>query len=710
MVQIISMKRQFLSALFIFLAFSVFAQEKKTLSIEDVSINPSLYPRGLSQLSWLNDRDAYAYAEGSALKIFDAESGNEQESIALDALNELLEKGGYEELKRLPSIQWENDKRISFQHGRQVFSADRELSKLKLEFELAEGAANLEYNLKGEANYSYTMENKLYVNGAEVGAGSEDVVFGQAVHRYEFGIGKGTFWSPDGQQVAFYRNDQSGVADYPMLSVREPIVQPYDVKYPMAGTENELVNVGVYHTEKKRVVYLETGDEDQYLTNISWDPNGKYVYVAVLNRGQDHLKWQQFDVSNGKLRRTLFEEKSETFVEPLDPLYFIPGNPNEFLWISWRDGFHHIYRFNTQGELLKQLTKGDYEITGLIGFSGDGKKVFFTSTKESPLEQRIYCVSTKGGGIREVSEGKGQHSGMVSPSGAYLIDRYSNPEVPTRIQLCSEKGKVVRVLKTATNPLDEYEQNTIELGSFEANGNELYYRIIKPYNFDPAKKYPVIQYVYGGPHAQMVRESWMGGASMFLHYMAQQGYVVFTVDNRGSDNRGAAFEQCTHRQLGTLEIEDQLSGLDFIKSKDYVDTARVGVHGWSYGGFMTTSLMLRTPNAFKVGVCGGPVINWAYYEIMYTERYMDTPEENPDGYDKNNLLNYVNNLKGRLLIVHGADDDVVLWQHSLAFVDKCVDEGVLFDYFVYPGHKHHVRGVDRVHLQKYMADYFIRNL
>ncbi|MBI1184815.1 prolyl oligopeptidase family serine peptidase [bacterium] len=686
------------------------AQDKKLLTIEDVSVNYSLYPRELSQIQWIPESDWYAFAKDEVMMVKEA-SGKDKFSFSLQDMNAALPEG-VDKLKHLPGITFQSTAVFTFSHNNAYYKANTSGDlKFELLFKTEPEAANVEFDVES-GNYSYTVNDDLYVNGKKINTTEKGIAYGQTVHRNEFGIYKGTFWSKDYEKMAFYKNDQRAVSDYPLLDITKPVAEVNMIKYPMAGQANEVVRLGVYNVADGNTVYMQTGDADQYLTNISWDPNGKYIYIGVLNRDQNHLQWQKYDASSGKLIKTLFEEKSESFVEPLNVLYFNPKAENEFLWTTWRDGFTHLYRYNTDGQLLNQVTNGAFEVTDFVGFDESGKYIYYLSTEESPLERQLYRISVKGGKASRITEARGQHFIRMSDKGNYIIDSYSSRFVAREMLMLSSKGKEMHKLLQVEDPLNAYVKTGVEFGTIKAadGQTELYYRIIKPHDFDPSKKYPVIQYVYGGPHAQMIGETWMGNASLFLHYLAQQGYIVFTVDGRGSDNRGAAFEQATFRQLGTLEIADQLAGLEFIKSQHYVDNERIGVHGWSFGGFMTTGLMLRAPGAFKVGVCGGPVIDWKYYEIMYTERYMDTPQDNPDGYKTASLLNYVENLQGKLLIVQGADDDVVVWQHSLVFIDECVSKAVLFDYFPYPGHKHHVRGNDRIHLQKYMAQYFMDNL
>ena len=501
------------------------------------------------------------------------------------------------------------------------------------------------------------------------------------------------------------------VTNYPLVDIDKRVAEVENTRYPMAGMTSEEVTLGVYDLKKQVTIFMKTGEPvDQYLTSISWAPDNQSIYIGVLNRDQNHLKLNQYDASTGDFIQTLFEEKHDKYVEPEHPMYFNPNNPEQFIWMSERDGYDHLYLYNTSGELIKQLTSGKWVVTGFEGFF-DNDLVYFTSTKESPMQQNIYSVSLEGGDIKRVSPDHGSHTANVSKSGKYVIDSYSNTDHGRRYVVLNAKGKELRTIKEENKILDDYKLGEMEMLTLKAeDGTDLYCRLIKPIDFDASKKYPVIVYVYGGPHAQLVTDSWLGGAGLFLNFLAQQGFVVFTVDNRGSANRGRDFEQAIFRNLGDAEIADQMTGVEYLKTLPFVDADRIGVNGWSYGGFMTTSLMVRQPETFKVGVCGGPVIDWQYYEVMYGERYMDTPETNPEGYKKSNVLEYVDNLEGKLLVIHGTSDPTVVWQHSLLLVQEAIKKGKLMDYFVYPGHGHGVRGADRVHLNKNMFTYFKENL
>jgi len=416
-------------------------------------------------------------------------------------------------------------------------------------------------------------------------------------------------------------------------------------------------------------------------------------------------------VLSGELEQTLFEEKSDKYVEPEHTLHFPASNPGQFIWFSERDGYQHLYLYNTDGTLVRQLTRGEWVVTNLLGTDPKGTKAFILATKNSPLNEDIFSVDLKNGKLTSLSLNTGVHSPIVSPDYRYFIDIFSDTLVCREYDVMDTKGKVLQVISRSDNPLDEYMVCKSQIMKLYAeDSTELYAQIILPPDFRPENKYPVIVYVYGGPHAQLINNTWLGGTSLFNYYLAQQGFIIFTLDNRGSGNRGLDFEQAVFRNLGTLETSDQMAGVKYLKSLPYVDPERIGVQGWSYGGFMTISLMLREPDVFKVGVCGGPVTDWKYYEVMYGERYMDTPEENPDGYKEASLLERAADLKGDLLVIHGTADPTVVWQQSLALMKRFIEEGKLVDYFVYPGQGHGVGGKDRIHLNRKIEKYFTDHL
>ena len=570
---------------------------------------------------------------------------------------------------------------------------------------------------------AYVEDHQLYIADGQgkkhqlTTDGSREIVYGQSVHRDEFGITKGTFWSPDGQRLAFYRMDQSMVTDYPQVDI-SPRTAAYEPdKYPMAGTNTHVVTIGVYDLRTQKTVYLQTPAVDYaatvlqqpcYFTNLAWSPDSKHIFMQELNRDQNDCRLVSYDAETGKREYQLCRETSDKYVEPLHPIQFLPWDGNLFILQSQRDGYNHLYLYNIKGEQVKQITKGQWVVLDVLGFNQKTKSIVFAANKEHPLQRRLYSVNVTSGQIKALESTDGVHRGMLSPSGNYLIDRFTTPTTPRCIDIVDvNKQKSVRLL-TADDPWADFQQPIFECGSIKAADGvtDLYYRMVKPHDFDPAKKYPTVVYVYGGPHAHNVDASWHWASRSWETYMAQKGYIVFILDNRGSENRGRDFEQATFRQLGQVEMKDQMKGVDYLRTLPYVDMNRLGVHGWSYGGFMTISLMTHYPDVFKVGVAGGPVIDWKFYEVMYGERYMDTPQQNPEGYEKCSLIPQAKNLKGKLQIITGYNDRTVVPQHCLSFLDACIKAGTQPDFFAYPGEEHNMRGHASVHLHERITQYF----
>ena len=539
--------------------------------------------------------------------------------------------------------------------------------------------------------------------------GSREIVYGQSVHRNEFGIRKGTFWSPDGQRLAFYRMDQSMVTDYPQVNVfpRSATYEPD--KYPMAGMTSHKVTVGVFDLKSGKTVYLQAGDPtDRYFTNIAWSPDSKTVYMFELNRKQNDCRLVSYDATSGAKIAELNRETSPKYVEPQNPIVFLPWDAQKFLMQSEKDGYNHLYLMDKSGKQLKQLTKGEWVVMEVLGFNQKDKTVIIASNELNPLQRNIWAVSIATGKRTLLDNGKGVHRASLSATGALMTDLRQEPTVPNVIELNNtHKPSPITLLK-ASDPWKEYQQPIYENGSIKAadGTTDLYYRMVKPHDFDATKKYPTVVYVYGGPHAHNVDASWHWASRSWETYMAQKGYIVFILDNRGSENRGRDFEQATWHQLGQVEMQDQMKGVDYLRTLPYIDMNRLGVHGWSFGGFMTISLMTNYPDVFKVAVAGGPVIDWKWYEVMYGERYMGTPQDNPEGYAKSSLIDKAKNLKGKLQIITGYNDNTVVPQHCLSFLDACVKAGTQPDFFAYPGEEHNMMGHASVHLHERITQYF----
>ena len=551
-----------------------------------------------------------------------------------------------------------------------------------------------------------------YADGKEVqltNDGTREIVYGQSVHRDEFGIYKGTFWSNDGQKLAFYRMDQSMVDDYPQVNTfaREAEYEPD--KYPMAGMTSHKVTLGIFDLQTQKTIYLRLGDvTDRYFSNITWSPDDKTLYLYELNREQNHCSLDAYCTQTGEKVKTLYTETSDKYVEPLHPITFLPWDKEKFVYWSWKDGFMHLYLMDTDGNELGQITAGNWCVTSLSGFCPATKSLIITSKETHDLQVNIYSVNLKTKKRTPLDNGKGVHSARLSDNGLYLIDSWSEPTVPRAYAVTNTKtGKSIHLF-TAKDPWEGCYQPIFENGSIKAadGKTDLYWRMVKPMDFDPAKKYPTVVYVYGGPHAHNVEASWHWASRSWETYLAEKGYICFILDNRGSENRGRDFEQATFHRLGQEEMKDQICGVDYLKSLPFVDSDRLGVHGWSFGGYMTISLMTNYPEVFKVGVAGGPVIDWKYYEVMYGERYMGTPENNPEGYKQTSLLNKADQLKGKLQIIIGMNDPTVVPQHALQFLNACSEAGTQPDFFVYPGEGHNMRGHKSVHLHERITQYF----
>lgn len=740
------------------------AQEKKTFTLNDVIPGGDNYfnlvPKSMPGLQWWGDICVRTDIEN--IKKIDTKSGKESILVTLEEVNEALKNGempykltGHiKPLRTLmaASLPWGSRNVITFTQyddrtPGQKYMIWYDFSKKKIVnlFNLqGEGPTNFDF-CKENGYMAYTIGNDLYVahegdfssmvNPKVTGNQQQekDVVYGQAVHRNEFGIMKGTFWSPKGTYLAFYRMDQSMVTDYPQVNTTARIAELVPDKYPMAGMTSHKVTVGIYNVKDGKTIYLQAGDPtDRYFTNISWGPDEKSVFVIELNRDQNHAQLVQYDAVSGQKIGVLYEEKHTRYVEPQHPLIFLPWDDSQFIYQTQRDGFNHLYLMDTKTKLKGEwktgkdsedqyceylkaipLTEGNWLVQDVLGFNASRKEIIIASTEISPLQTNIFSLNVKNGKRTLIGMEDGTHQAKLSASGTYLIDYFTSNNVPREISILPTTGKKGTTLFTATDPLKEnYNLPEITVGTIKAADGEtdLYYRLIKPVNFDPNKKYPAIIYVYGGPHAQMIHNTRFYDARGWDLYMAQQGYVMLTVDNRGSDNRGIKFENCTFRHLGTEEMKDQVQGAKFLQSLPYVDADKIGVHGWSFGGFMTTNLMLTYLDIFKVGVAGGPVIDWQFYEVMYGERYMDTPQANPEGYKESNLRLKAGNLKGRLEVIIGGMDPTCVPQHSISFLRACIDAGTHPDFFIYPEDGHNMMGRDRVHLHEHITRYFLDHL
>lgn len=699
------------------------AQEQhRSPSLEEYTLGSpkALRRTSLRSLRWLGSD--YVYVDSTRLVLGSPTAAHPEKTLLtqdefLAIIGEATKGAGAKYFAPFSVVE---GKLLSISFGKKHYLIDPRTKKQVAAFERV-GRTEQAFELAPRAKHAVAVrDNNLFLLSPDGSSsqlttdGSPTLVYGQSVHQNEFGISGGLFWSPDGSRLAFYRMDQSMVSAYPLVHTNVRKATEEKLYYPMAGMPSHHVTLGIYDVASGKTTYLKTGEpKEKYLTNISWAPDSKTIYIAELNREQSHMDLKAYDPATGDYIKTLFSEHNDKYIEPQWPMRFIPGRDREFVWQTRRDGYTHLYRYNVEGKLLGQITRGAWEVTDFLGFADGGKTLVYTSTQLSPIDRVVASVSLDGRKTRLLTPEAGWHSAQLSADGKHLLDTYESLKNPTENRLVAvASGKALATLYQSKDPEADFINPEITFGTIKAADGvtDLHYRLLKPTNFDPAKKYPTIVYVYNGPHAQLVQNRFHAGCLGWDLYMATKGFVVFTVDGRGSAHRGAAFEQVIHRHLGKNEMADQMKGVDFLKSLPYVDADRIGVAGWSYGGFMTTNLMLTHPEVFKVGVAGGAVTDWARYEIMYGERYMDSPQENPEGYKETNLSLRAANLKGRLLLIHGTIDPTVVWQHTQLFVDACVKAGTYPDYMIYPEHKHNVLGVDRVHLNYTMARYFMDHL
>lgn len=695
-------------AIALMMTFTLSAQEseRKLLTIEDVVLNRELSPKTFP-VQWVGQSDSYSTVEGDNLVATDARNNKKRTIITLEELNKLLST----DFKRFPAYAWEDDNSLIVNAHSQRNVIDLKLKKVAAAYKIPVGANLTRQSGKGGI-YAYTKDNNLYCYDGErehqiTNFEDKNIVCGQSVSRNEFGISGGIFFSPDAKKIAFYQKDESRVTDFPLLDINTRTGTLRNIKYPMNGMDSEHVSLGVYDIASGKTTYLNVTDFDaeRYLTCITWSPDSERIYIQVLDRAQKNVHLNSYNASTGQIDKQILTEHNDRWVEPQYQLVFLKNDPSRFIYSTDnRDGFWNLYLCNNEGK-VERLTKVDADVRYV---AQDDKFVYYTSAEVSPAESHLFKVEISTGKTTRLTKEVGWHDPVMSKSGKFYLDTYSSLNVPRVVDLGRTDLKPSRELFRAEDPTVGYNFCNIELGKIKSADGKFdnFYRLIKPLDFDPSKKYPVILYVYGGPHSQMVKNNYQASLRRWEMYMAQHGYVVFVMDNRGTQNHGAEYEKAIHRQCGQAEMEDQMVGMRWLMSHDWVDQERIGVHGWSYGGYMTISLITNYPDVFKVGVAGGPVIDWKWYEVMYGERYMDNTHNNPEGFAKTSLINKATSLKGKLLICQGAVDNVVVWQHSLSFIRECIKNHVQVDYFPYPCAEHNVYGKDAVHLYQKITNYF----
>ncbi len=704
----------------LFLSAFLAAQEKPPLTLE-MAVGPAspLAPR-LPPVQWVPGTHHLSIAErglsGPKVSLRFADGGSDA-AFAAKQLRDALAAGGMKGVpaEGLPRFTWLDAGRVRVLSPRAIYHWKIGDEKASLALSLPEGASATTFT-DGDARGACLVKHQLTILSSGKAPstltedGDTDIVYGGAAHRAEFGIKDGLWWDPTGRWLAFSREDQRPIDKYPYADHTKLPPQNLHGRYPMAGRVHSRVTIGVHDTRENKTIYLEHDPElDLYWTNVTFSPDGTKVHVALVNRAQNHVDLVRFDSLTGAREATLIVEDDPQWTEPEHGPIFLPDGGGRFLWFSPKRGFHHLWLHAADGKKLRKVTAGKRDIAKFLGFAKEGTQALVMASDKDPRQMHLWAVDLENKGMRQITSAPGWHACAMTDDGAFVLDVFSSLSQPPRIDLvaCAD-GETRTILATAMPKVELGEQKFFTVKT--EDGTPLYGHVILPPGHDPKKTYPLLHYVYGGPHSQLVRNSWLGGAQAWLYFMAGKGFVVSRLDGHGTNNRGIEFSQKIHRQMGVLETRDQLHAIEHVKKIASIDPARIGVHGWSYGGYMTLNLMLRAPEVFACGVSGAPVTDWAQYETGYTERYMDTPAENPEGYADSSMLPRAAALKGRLLIVHGTDDKTVMWSHSLAFVDRCIDAGVLIDYMPYPMQKHGLRGKDRLHLYRLMTRFFGEHL
>ena len=703
--------------------------QKKPLTIDLITRAGAIVSPGISNLEWRpGGREiSYIRRQGSGksaiseLWIYD---------VATKKARRLLEPGGETEKLNLASYQWSpHGDTLLLQGEKDLWLVDvgsGEKKRLTNNPDQEEDAA---FSPAGD-RVAYVRKNNLYVVNINSGLiqeltfdGSDNVLNGKLDWVYEEEManratGRAYEWSPDGKKIAYLQLDDSPVPKYPLTSYLSTHVGLSFERFPQPGDANPVPSLHVVTVEQKEVKSWSPSDNssiEYYGPSFSWTPDSNAVSFLTLNRAQNELTvrlWAPFDGNN----RQLLVERDPYWINSLDPPHFLADG--RFLWLSERDGWLHLYLYDHDGNLLRQLTKGNWLIehpvfsdVPMYQMAEKSNWVYFTSTNPDPRERQVYRVGIITGEMQRLTREPGIHSLNLSPNGQYFTDTYSDVNDPPQIRLLKSDGSFIAALDNPENHLSDYALAKTEFVELKADdGAILYARLVKPANFDPAKKYPVIVYVYGGPHAQVIQNRW-GETTLMDHLFAQEGFLVWSLDNRGSWGRGHAWESTIFKDMGRRELADQLAGVSYLKSLPFVDGNRLGIWGWSYGGYMTLYTLTHAPDVFKCGAAGGPVTDWKFYDSIYTERYMRTPQENPIGYKDSSPLEAADKLKASLLLIHGADDDNVHMQNTMNFVDALVKAGRPFELYIQPGQKHGFQGdAIRTYLNTRLLDFFKQHL
>ena len=717
--------RSFVNFIIIFfIPFFTLTQEPKKLTLEDIYFSNKFsqdWVWGLNSMKNGKEYTVIDYIKNDiSIDKYSYKSGKKINSILKSSEIDSLKFDGYKfnsnEEKLLLKVNTESIYRYSDKSFIYAFDIkSKELIKISdKKISLADFSPN------GKM-VSYVFDNNLYIYELSSGKttkcttdGVRNKIINGAtdwVYEEEFAIVKGYEWSHDSKFLAYYKFDESNVKEFSMDLFNQNLYPTQEkFKYPKAGEENSKVSIHILNVNTKKSFQVNENDFE-YTPRIYWTKDSKNLCVFKLNRHQNHLKLL-FTSPESKKTVLVYEEKDGRYIDIHDNIKFLNTG---FIWSSEKDGFNHLYKFSYDSKKMFQITSGEYEITKFYGYNESKKILYYQSNEKSPLQKHIYSINIDGTNKKLLSNAKGINNANFSKTFDYFINTNSTANQPNYITLNNKKGKLIRVIKNSeklVQTLSNYELSKKEFFSFKTEYNiSLNGWMIKPPDFDSNKKYPVLMYVYGGPGNQQVLDNWGGRNYMWYQYLAQQGIVIVCVDNRGTGGRGADFKKCTYKELGKLETEDQIAANKYLASLDYIDQNKIGIWGWSYGGYMSSLCLLKGNDIFNFAIAVAPVTNWRFYDTIYTERYMRTPQENPDGYDLNSPINYIKQLRGNYLLVHGSADDNVHYQNTMEMISSLVKENKQFDLFIYPDKNHGIYGgTTRLHLMTKITDFIIKNL
>ncbi|PRY50843.1 dipeptidyl-peptidase-4 [Arcticibacter pallidicorallinus] len=721
--------------LLLLISGNVFAQTSQNITLEDIFKKNIFAQRSVYGLNSMKDGKSFASIQRDPQtgKIFVAKSNFSDGTLnkALYFQDNLIYNGDTLEL----STDFSGDEKKAliaqdeepiYRHSTKANYYVYELESKKIIKVSSKGKQSFASFSPDGSKIAFVRDNNLFVKDLEndlreiqiTNDGSFNrIINGQSdwVYEEEFAFAKAFFWSPDGQNIAYYKFDESLVPEYSMTVFDKLYPTEYKYKYPKAGEKNSVVSIHVYSLAQQTTVKVDIGAEtDQYIPRIRWTNSSSVLCVLRMNRHQNKLEYLLADAASGKSRVILTETDKYYIDIEKEQLTFLQ-NGKQFINVSERDGFNHIYLYDLNGKVVKQITKGNWEVTELYGVDEQTQTVFFQSAESSPSQRDIFSIKLNGTGKKRLNDQAGTNNATFSADFSYFILNHSTANQPAYITLNDRSGKTVRLLEdnaTLKTRLAGFKTTPTEFFSFKTStGVSLNGWMIKPANFDPQKKYPVLMFVYGGPGSQSVADAWGGTRNKWYNMLAQQGYIVACVDNRGTGFRGAEFKKMTYKNLGKYETEDQIEAAKWLGRQSFVDPGRIGMFGWSYGGYMSSLCITKGADVFKMAIAVAPVTNWRFYDTIYTERYLQTPQENAAGYDDNSPVNFAHLLKGKFLLIHGTGDDNVHFQNSVVLSEALIQANKPFEQAYYPDKNHGIYGGETsMHLYSKMTDFIIDNL